>query len=82
MYHALKCWPQYFTPMEAGQKTFELRKDDRGFCVHDTLRIREWNPDTERYTGREVMKEITYILEGPLMGLDAGWVILGLSHGG
>ncbi len=43
--HDLKCWPGDFAAIEAGTKTHEARRDDRGFAVGDTLRLREWTPD-------------------------------------
>lgn len=43
--HDLKCWPADFAAIEAGTRTHEARRDDRGFAVGDTLRLREWTPD-------------------------------------
>ena len=40
--HELKIWPQYFDAIASGIKTFEVRKDDRGFAVGDTLVLKEW----------------------------------------
>jgi len=37
MTHALKCWPEYYKAIESGEKTFDLRKDDRPFKVGDTV---------------------------------------------
>lgn len=79
MYHELKCWPQYFRPLADGVKTFELRRDDRGFSLFDILRIREFVPLTGKYTGREVTRRVVYILHGPKLGLADGWLILGLG---
>ena len=35
--HTLKCISPYFEDVRAKRKRFELRKDDRGFAVGDTL---------------------------------------------
>jgi hypothetical protein len=51
--HELKCWPEYFDAVESNLKPFEIRKNDRGFRQHDLLRLREWLPHTEQYSGRE-----------------------------
>lgn len=83
--HELKCWPEYFRALESGAKTFELRKDDRAFRVGDVLHLREWTPlgkarDGEfvgEYTGRIVVRRVTYILSG--MGLQNGFVCMGLN---
>jgi len=37
MRHELKTDPFVFDEVQAGDKTFEIRKDDRGFRVGDTL---------------------------------------------
>lgn len=75
----LKCWPEYFEPLYRGDKSFELRWNDRPYEVGKILYLREWNPVTSTYTGRHVLCPITYILNGPVLGLQAGWVILGLG---
>ena len=50
--HELKTHRQYFGEIERGQKTWELRKDDRGgFEVGDRLHLREFDADTGTYTG-------------------------------
>lgn len=60
--HELKSWPELFEPMVQGVKTHDLRRaDDRQFQVGDHLRLREYDPRAERYSGRECTVEITYI---------------------
>ncbi|HQR18034.1 MAG TPA: ASCH/PUA domain-containing protein [Gemmatimonadales bacterium] len=86
MTHDLKTWPVYFAAILDGSKTFEARKDDRNYAVGDTLRLREWDPPalahgwTGEYTGREVIKRVTYILRGPAFGVEAGWCVLALGE--
>lgn len=64
--HVLKTWPEYFQPVLLGVKTFEKRRNDRDFRVGDRLLLQEWDPETQRYTGRELWAHVTYILMGPL----------------
>lgn len=42
--HVLKTWPGPFAAVRDGLKTFEWRRDDRGYEVGDVLRLREWDP--------------------------------------
>ena len=84
--HELKSWPEFFKPVFEGKKNFELRKDDRHFMAGDVLKLREWEPNTATYSGREVERVITFVLEGvgtggitPLHGLSRGYVILSIA---
>lgn len=62
--HELKTWPEYFQAILERRKTFELRKTDRPFEVGDTLFLREFDPHTKEYSGRNLRTQITYILDG------------------
>lgn len=76
--HNLKCIPMFFKDVESGIKTFELRKNDRGFKVGDYLNLREW--DLLGYTGLEVLVKVEYILIGGVYGLDAEHVIMAITE--
>lgn len=56
--HELKILPQFFIDVCRGNKTFEIRKDDRGYSVGDLLVLKEW--ENETFTGRETIVEVTY----------------------
>lgn len=43
MKHDLKIWPQYFSRAADGCKTFEVRKNDRGFQMGDEVVLHEWD---------------------------------------
>ncbi len=83
--HELKTWPEPFDALIRGAKTFELRQDDRGFAVGDTLVLREWVPDPSylvdrgRYTGRVHRARVTYLLHGGRFGLPEGLCVMSLS---
>jgi hypothetical protein len=71
----------YFDRILDGTKTFEVRRDDRGFRVGDTLWLREWNGS---YTGRSIHKRVSYIFgwDQEDLGLNMlaeGVVVMGLS---
>jgi ASC-1-like (ASCH) protein len=42
--HKLKCWPKYYEAVIFGKKTFEVRLNDRGFSVDDSVILNEWSP--------------------------------------
>jgi hypothetical protein len=75
--HTLKTWPDHFTALTDGSKTFEVRYDDRGFAVGDLLRLAEWDPDTSRFTDRMLLRRVTHLHRG--YGLADGDVVLGLT---
>ena len=76
--HELKCWPEFFLPVQAWKKVFEIRHNDRGFEVGDILWLREWDPTTADYSGESVRRAISYITDFP-DGLKDGYVCMGLS---
>jgi len=76
--HRLKILPKYFKEVENGNKTFEIRKNDRGFKVGEILQLLEY--DGKEYTGKVCTREITYILaNAPKYGLKKGYVILAIQ---
>lgn len=64
MLHILKTWPEYFEAVLDERKRFEVREDDRGFAVGDTLALQEWNPETGEHTGRSIDVRVTYLVKG------------------
>lgn len=79
MEHELKTWPAYFQPLIEGRKPFEWRFRDRPFNAGDTLRLREWEPEPRSYTGREITVRVTYVVNGPEMGIPHDYCIMGLN---
>jgi hypothetical protein len=67
--HELKTWCAPFNAVWHEHKRFEIRRNDRAFKVGDVLRLREWDHESERYTGRSVDTEVTYIVPGGNWGL-------------
>lgn len=86
--HELKILPQYFKEVVNGNKTFEIRENDRGFEVGDKLILKEYvlfddgviKGEYGLYTGNETKKEVSYIYEGEEYGLKKGWCVLGLKN--
>ena len=59
--HELKIITKYFEAVEEGVKTFEIRKNDRGFEVGDYLLLKDFK-DGE-FTGNEILQRIAFITE-------------------
>jgi hypothetical protein len=78
-WHDLKIWPAYFEPVQSGRKPFEVRKNDRGFATGDVLNLREWDPATNDYTGRRIVRVVGYMLTGPQFGIEAGHSVMALE---
>ena len=78
--HELKAWPCYFGAVWSGEKTFEMRVNDRGFMPGDRLLLREYDPDATAspYTGRELKARIGYLLNGGRLGLAEGYCVMSL----
>ena len=87
--HELKTDPQVFDDVVEGRKPFEIRKDDRGFEVGDLLKLRKTKytgaemslahcPAPLEYVGPPLYVYVTYILRGPIYGLEDGWVIMAI----
>ena len=74
MIHAKMIRPEYFEALLAGDKTFELRREEPGepaFAVGDYLALNECETGKHcepRYSGRCLLYRITYVLRGtPLL---------------
>lgn len=76
-YHKLKTLTNFYQDVEHGRKKFEVRFNDRNFMVGDVLCLQEFIPPST-YTGREVCKEVSYVLDDPNYCKE-GFVVLGLK---
>jgi len=76
--HILKTIPVFFQDIKSGQKDFELRKNDRKFGIMDRLILKEYDQEKDEFSGREIIKEVKYILDS-FPGIETGYCILGLS---
>ena len=62
MTHEIKCQTEFFGKVWSGEKTFEVRLNDRNYQVGDELCLREIRKDL--YTGRMVTATITDVYTG------------------
>lgn len=75
MTHTLKIQPQYYQAVLNKIKTFEIRKNDRGFAVGDEIVLKEFEPIKAEYTGRQLRQEICYMTD---YAQQDGYVVLGI----
>lgn len=59
--HQLKILPQYFQAVAIGDKSFEIRKNDRDYKVGDNIVLKEY--EKGHFTGRNILVTITYITD-------------------
>ena len=69
MVHDLKCWPEPFRDLCEGLKTHEVRVFDRDYKVGDTLRLREYDPEKNWFSGRQIEVDVTCITMPGAFGL-------------
>lgn len=74
--HQIRLLKSYFEDVANGIKTFELRKNDRGYKKGDILEMMEFTDG--KYTGRAVRVIVTYILED-YTGIEDGYCIMAIK---
>lgn len=83
--HELKIKEEYFNAVIRGEKTFELRKNDRDYEVGDLIHFKNIfnydNPDLNEFEGYEnCVFQITCVLKNvEQYGLDKEYCILGIK---
>ena len=85
--HELKTLARYFEAVERGDKTFEVRLNDRAFQTGDTITLVKMDNEGKLYEtppgslfGRITLKrKITYVLQGGQFGIDPRYCVLGLG---
>lgn len=75
MLHELKIKYKYYVDVYLGYKTFELRKDDRGYKIGDLIKF---DIVDEKFTDNTFYR-ITYVLRNvPEYGLNNDYCILSI----
>jgi hypothetical protein len=73
--HELKTIQPYYDAVARGEKTFEIRYDDRNYKVGQRLWLREYDYQAEIYPGPSVYADVTYVTD---YQQDSGYVVLGI----
>lgn len=83
MRHELKCEAEFFDAVERGDKTFEIRRNDRNYQVGDTILLRrtaDGNPypyDQNGHFHGPLSFRITYMTD---YAQKRGFVVLGIKQ--
>lgn len=92
--HNLKLNDRYFDAVANGVKTFEIRKNDRGFCVGDTLKMYRVNDNglyvsndgtyasNDRSGLKSIQVKVKYILTHDDFpdGISEGYVVMSIER--
>ncbi len=77
MDHRVKIETKYLRRILNGEKTFEVRFNDRDYQAGDTLHFEEQREDT-LCRDNSTRKKITYVHSG--LGMKDNYVVLGLAE--
>ena len=79
MEHELKIKEKFFWPIVSGRKTFEIRKDDRGFKMGDDLILNPFDADPV-YNLPKIRCRVVYILhhEDFPDGIPEGYCVMSI----
>lgn len=82
--HKLKTIAQYWDAVAKGVKTFEVRRNDRGFQTGDTLILERWEHDEAGHLSitwprRILSVKITYLLQGGQFGIEPAYCVIGFK---
>lgn len=56
-----KVWPDFFKLIKSGKKNVEWRLADFGLKEGDILILKEWDPKSKKYTGRELRRSVKFV---------------------
>ena len=77
--HELKTWPAYFRATADGEKTVEVRRNDRPFARGDVLVLLEYEPSQRSYSGRRLTRMVTEVHDLAPIGLP-GFVAMAVRE--
>lgn len=79
--HKLKVWSEFMTDLINGNKTFELRFNDRNFQIGDYLSLMEYDKFNKVYLDRLLLVKVTYILGGSSFdAIKKGFVVMSIKR--
>lgn len=75
--HNVKLWTEYFHDALTGQKSFEVRRNDRDYREGDLLILWEYNRASKTVTGGRFVAKVGHVVRN-FPGLKKGWCVFGL----
>jgi len=82
MTHELKTLAPYWDAVASGDKTFEVRHNDRGFQRGDTLVLTRYSGGSAKLAESgwsRITATVTYVLAGGQFGIDPEFVVMGIK---
>lgn len=78
MIHNLKIQPEYFNKVMSGEKTFEIRFNDRNYAIGDILNLYEYS--SQKFSGKKITVRVVYILDHGNFpeGIPEGYVVMSI----
>lgn len=76
--HELKILPPFYNAVVSGEKTFEIRLNDRDFRSGDLVFLKEYSKKDSCFTGRMVSAEIGFVYKGTEYGVQEGYCVFSL----
>ena len=78
--HAIKIKEMYFNAVLSGEKTFEIRKNDRDYKVGDIIHFVPVDDECGMIIPHEPNAyKITYVFHGGEYGLEEGYCVFGIT---
>lgn len=78
--HELKTIQPYFEQVWENNKRFECRLNDRNFKENDIVKLKEYDPKSGTYSGREVLARVGYVLTDEFTGVAKGYCVFSLHN--
>jgi hypothetical protein len=81
MHTNLTTLPVHWDAIQRGDKTFDVRKNDRDFQVGDEVTLLRWEDGSivMGWRGSVLKRRIRYIQTGGQFGIEPGYVVLQLE---
>ena len=76
--HTLKTVQPYYGRVLSGQKTFDLRLNDRDFQTGDKALLVEYDSENNTFSGKQSEVEITYVLR-EFKGIEKNYCVFGFK---